>query len=136
KSCGFAGSRVTMGTSTAFARWNRPSGPVDSEPRAHGSRGGARVAAPGTGPVPRSRNLPMANPFKPLEWALGRFSVDMGIDLGTASTLVCVRGRGIILNEPSVVALKKETGEVLLDGMAVGNTAKAMLGKTPGSIEA
>ncbi|MCA8979353.1 MAG: rod shape-determining protein [Planctomycetes bacterium] len=78
----------------------------------------------------------MANVFKPLEWALGRFSVDMGIDLGTANTLVCVRGRGIILNEPSVVAVKKETGEVLLDGMAVGNTAKAMLGKTPGSIEA
>lgn len=76
------------------------------------------------------------NVFKPLEWALGRFSVDMGIDLGTANTLVCVRGRGIILNEPSVVAVKKDTGEVLLDGMAVGNTAKAMLGKTPGSIEA
>jgi rod shape-determining protein MreB len=78
----------------------------------------------------------MGNPFKPFEWALGRFSVDMGIDLGTANTLVSVRGRGIILNEPSVVAVKKETGEVLLDGMAVGNTAKAMLGKTPGNIEA
>jgi rod shape-determining protein MreB len=60
----------------------------------------------------------------------------MGIDLGTANTLVCVRGRGIILNEPSVVAVKKGTNEVLLDGMAVGNTAKAMLGKTPGTIEA
>jgi len=78
----------------------------------------------------------MANFFKPLEWTLGRFSVDMGIDLGTANTLVCVRGRGILLNEPSVVAVRKDTGEVLLDGMAVGNTAKAMLGKTPGSIEA
>ena len=78
----------------------------------------------------------MGNVFKPVEWALGRFSVDMGIDLGTANTLVSVRGRGIILNEPSVVAVKKDTGEVLLDGMAVGNTAKAMLGKTPGSIEA
>jgi rod shape-determining protein MreB len=60
----------------------------------------------------------------------------MGIDLGTANTLVCVRGKGIILNEPSVVAVKKGTNEVLLDGKAVGNTAKAMLGKTPGSIEA
>jgi len=78
----------------------------------------------------------MSNVFKPMEWALGRFSVDMGIDLGTANTLVSVRGRGIILNEPSVVAVKKDTGEVLLDGMAVGNTAKAMLGKTPGNIEA
>ncbi len=78
----------------------------------------------------------MSSVFKPLEWALGRFSLDMGIDLGTANTLVCVRGRGITLNEPSVVAVKKDTGEVLLDGMAVGNTAKAMLGKTPGNIEA
>jgi rod shape-determining protein MreB len=78
----------------------------------------------------------MGSLFKPLEYALGRFSVDMGIDLGTANTLVCVRGRGIILNEPSVVAVKKGTNEVLLDGMAVGNTAKAMLGKTPGTIEA
>ena len=78
----------------------------------------------------------MGSLLKPLEWALGRFSVDMGIDLGTANTLVCVRGRGIILNEPSVVAVRKGTNEVLLDGMAVGNTAKAMLGKTPGQIEA
>jgi rod shape-determining protein MreB len=78
----------------------------------------------------------MATILKPLEWVLGNFSVDMGIDLGTANTLVCVRGRGIILNEPSVVAVKKGTNEVLLDGLAVGNAAKAMLGKTPGSIEA
>jgi len=78
----------------------------------------------------------MSNLTKPLEALLGRFSVDMGIDLGTANTLVCVRGRGIILNEPSVVAVKQGTNEVLLDGMAVGNTAKAMLGKTPGNIEA
>ena len=78
----------------------------------------------------------MPNVLKPIEWTLGRFSVDMGIDLGTANTLVSVRGRGIILNEPSVVAVKKETNEVLLNGMAVGNTAKAMLGKTPGGIQA
>jgi len=74
--------------------------------------------------------------LKPFEWLLGRFSVDMGIDLGTANTLVCVRGRGIILNEPSVVAVRKGTNEVLLGGKAVGNDAKAMLGKTPGNIEA
>jgi rod shape-determining protein MreB len=78
----------------------------------------------------------MLTVFKPMEWAFGHLSVDMGIDLGTANTLVCARGRGIILNEPSVVAVKKGTNEVLLDGMAVGNTAKAMLGKTPGNIEA
>ena len=73
---------------------------------------------------------------KPLEWLLGRFSVDMGIDLGTANTLVCVKGRGIILNEPSVVAVRKGTNEVLNNGMAVGAAAKAMLGKTPGKFEA
>ena len=78
----------------------------------------------------------MANATKPLEWLLGRFSVDMGIDLGTANTLVCVRGRGIILNEPSVVAVHRETKQVLNNGMAVGAAAKAMLGKTPGKFEA
>src|SRR4029078_601538 len=78
----------------------------------------------------------MSSVLKAIQWGIGRFSVDMGIDLGTANTLVSVRGRGIIINEPSVVAVKKSTGEVLLDGMAVGNSAKAMLGKTPGNIEA
>ena len=78
----------------------------------------------------------MSNFIKPLENLLGRFSLDMGIDLGTANTLVCVKGRGIVLNEPSVVAVKRGTNEVLANGMAVGNAAKAMLGKTPGNIEA
>jgi rod shape-determining protein MreB len=78
----------------------------------------------------------MSNLTKPFERLLGRFSLDMGIDLGTANTLVCVRGRGIILNEPSVVAVRRGTNEVLGNGMAVGNAAKAMLGKTPGNIEA
>ena len=73
---------------------------------------------------------------KLVEWLIGKFSIDMGIDLGTANTLVCVQGRGIILNEPSVVAVKKGTNEVLLDGRAVGDTAKEMLGKTPGNIVA
>jgi rod shape-determining protein MreB len=78
----------------------------------------------------------MSTLLKPVQWALGRFSVDMGIDLGTANTLVSVRGKGIVLNEPSVVAVDKATGEVMNDGMAVGVEAKAMLGKTPGNIEA
>ena len=73
---------------------------------------------------------------KLLEWVVGKFSIDMGIDLGTANTLVCVQGRGIILNEPSVVAVKKGTNKVLLEGRAVGDTAKEMLGKTPGNIVA
>jgi GNAT superfamily N-acetyltransferase len=49
---------------------------------------------------------------------LGWFSLDMGIDLGTCNTLVCVRGEGIVLNEPSVVAVKKGTNRVLQDGNA------------------
>jgi len=70
------------------------------------------------------------------EWLLGRFSVDLGIDLGTANTLVCMEGEGIVLTEPSVVAVQKGTNRVLLNGNAVGETAKVMLGKTPGTIEA
>ncbi len=67
---------------------------------------------------------------------LGWFSLDMGIDLGTCNTLVCVRGQGIVLNEPSVVAVKKGTNIVLHNGNAVGLVAKEMLGKTPGNITA
>ena len=67
---------------------------------------------------------------------LGMFSLDMGIDLGTCNTLVCVKGEGIVLNEPSVVAVRKGTNQVLQNGNAVGLVAKEMLGKTPGSITA
>ena len=67
---------------------------------------------------------------------LGMFSVDMGIDLGTCNTLVCVKGEGIVLNEPSVVAVRKGTNQVLRNGNAVGQVAKDMLGRTPGSITA
>ena len=63
-------------------------------------------------------------------YILGLFSNDMGIDLGTATTLVFVKGQGIVLCEPSVVAISKINNEVL----AVGSEAKAMLGRTPGSI--
>jgi rod shape-determining protein MreB len=66
----------------------------------------------------------------------GVFSKDMGMDLGTCNTLVYVRGEGIVLSEPSVVAVKKGTNKVLLDGKAVGATAKEMIGKTPGNIVA
>jgi rod shape-determining protein MreB len=62
----------------------------------------------------------------------GFFSSDIGIDLGTANTLVYVRGKGIVLAEPSVVAVDSQTNEVL----AVGHKAKAMLGKTPRKIHA
>jgi rod shape-determining protein MreB len=67
---------------------------------------------------------------------VGLFSTDMGIDLGTANSLVSVCGRGIVLSEPSVVAVKKGTNTVLLGGNAVGQAAKEMLGRTPASIEA
>ncbi len=60
------------------------------------------------------------------------FSHDMAIDLGTANTLVYVKGQGIVLSEPSVVAINKDTGRV----RAVGNEAKNMIGRTPGNIVA
>lgn len=62
---------------------------------------------------------------------MGRFSRDMGIDLGTANTLVFVRGKGIVLREPSVVAIQQNQRNVAL---AVGEEAKQMLGRTPGNI--
>src|SRR4030042_923445 len=64
------------------------------------------------------------------------FSMDMGIDLGTCNALVYVRGEGIVLNEPTVVAVRKGTNIVLNNGEAVGLVARDMLGKTPGSISA
>ncbi len=71
-----------------------------------------------------------------LDTILGWFSKDMGVDLGTCNTLVCVRNEGVILNEPSVVAVRRGTNIVLNNGEAVGLVAKEMLGKTPGSITA
>lgn len=63
---------------------------------------------------------------------VGKLSHDLGIDLGTKNTLVYVDGKGIIINEPSVVAINKRTNEIL----EVGEAAKKMVGKTPGHIEA
>ncbi len=65
---------------------------------------------------------------------LGMLSADMAIDLGTANTLVYVKGRGIVLNEPSVVAIANIKGRKQV--LAVGDEAKMMLGRTPGNIEA
>jgi len=65
-----------------------------------------------------------------IDYVLGFFSNDMGIDLGTATTLVYVKGQGIVLCEPSVVAIQKGSRSVL----AVGEEAKRMLGRTPGNI--
>ena len=60
------------------------------------------------------------------------FSKDIGIDLGTASILVYVKGKGVVLREPSVVAIDKNTGKLL----KVGTEAQQMLGRTPGNIVA
>jgi len=67
---------------------------------------------------------------KAVNYVLGLFSNDMGIDLGTATTLVFVKGEGVVLCEPSVVAIERGTSHVL----AVGEEAKRMLGRTPGNI--
>jgi rod shape-determining protein MreB len=63
----------------------------------------------------------------PISWLLGLFSLDIGIDLGTANTLVNVRGKGIVINEPSWVVINKRTKETI----AVGAAAKEMVGRTP-----
>lgn len=68
--------------------------------------------------------------FNPLNWLLGFFSLDIGIDLGTANTLVNVRGKGIVINEPSWVAIDKRTRQP----KAIGAEAKEMVGRTPANI--
>lgn len=67
---------------------------------------------------------------------IGVFSADMAIDLGTANTLVYVKGKDIVLNEPSVVALIKDNGSGTFRAYAFGQEAKMMLGRTPADIEA
>ncbi len=68
--------------------------------------------------------------FNPLKWLLGLFSLDIGIDLGTANTLVHVRGKGIVINEPSWVTIEKRSRRPL----AVGAYAKEMVGRTPADV--
>jgi rod shape-determining protein MreB len=70
-----------------------------------------------------------------LDWVYGLFSNDLAIDLGTANTLTFVRGKGIVSNEPSVVAVQR-TGNGSKKVLAVGKQAKEMLGRTPGNISA
>ncbi|MBM4421810.1 MAG: rod shape-determining protein [Chloroflexi bacterium] len=68
--------------------------------------------------------------LSPLDWLLGKFSLDIGIDLGTANTLVNVRRKGIVINEPSWVAIDKKTRKPL----AIGAEAKELAGRTPANI--
>jgi rod shape-determining protein MreB len=70
--------------------------------------------------------------FNPLNWLLGLFSLDIGIDLGTANTLVNVIGKGIVINEPSWVAIEKRSKRPL----AIGSEAREMVGRTPANIVA
>jgi len=70
--------------------------------------------------------------FNPIDAFLGLFSLDIGIDLGTANTLVYVRGKGIVINEPSWVAIERNDRKVL----AIGSEAKEMVGRTPANIVA
>ncbi len=75
----------------------------------------------------------MQSPFlSPFNWIFGLFSRDVSIDLGTANTLVLVRGVGIVIDEPSVVAIEKRSKRVL----AIGSEAKQMVGRTPADIVA
>ena len=68
--------------------------------------------------------------FNPIKWLLGFFSLDLGIDLGTANTLVNVRGKGIVINEPSWVAIARRTREP----QKIGAAAKAMVGRAPANM--
>src|SRR6188474_1932917 len=67
-----------------------------------------------------------------LDFVYAKFSNDIGIDLGTANTLVYVKGKGIVINEPSVVAINQKTKQIL----AIGEEAKRMVGRTPPHIVA
>src|SRR5438445_10222414 len=73
--------------------------------------------------------MALGNPFNSV---MGMFSRDIGIDLGTANTLVLVRGKGVVINEPSVVAVNRKTKRLL----AIGSEAKRMVGRTPADIVA
>ena len=92
------------------------------------SRGVPAARTPGAAPVGRSAGSRSGGRVGPASW-IGR---DIGVDLGTANTLVYVRGRGVVLNEPSVVAINTTTGAVV----AVGAEAKKMIGRTPAHVVA
>src|ERR1051325_2517803 len=86
------------------------------------------------GPIRRTRMRIRTNMFGFLR---SYFSNDLAIDLGTANTLIYVRGKGIVLDEPSVVAIREDSGPNAKKSIqAVGKDAKQMLGKTPGNIVA
>src|SRR6202000_237892 len=97
------------------------------------ARSGRRPKDPDLGPQPRPQ-LRLTDPPPMLQPLFGMISNDIAIDLGTANTLIYMKGRGIVLNEPSVVALRNVGGRKVVH--AVGIEAKQMLGRTPGHMEA
>ena len=114
------------------AWWGRPDagaagGRAPDRSGTGGTAAGGRAAA---GAATRTTRQLGQGALVVLESVYRYFSRDMGIDLGTANTLVYVRGRGIVIQEPSVVAVQAETKQVL----AVGEEAKRMIGRTPGNI--
>src|SRR4030042_5592892 len=82
--------------------------------------------------MPHVAHLKERSLINPISALLGLFSHDIGIDLGTANTLVMVKGRGIVIDEPSVVAIDKISKKIL----AIGAEAKRMVGRTPANIVA
>src|SRR6202521_2202031 len=92
-------------------------------------RNGSARFRPAPTPGRSVERMALGNPFNSV---MGMFSRDIGIDLGTANTLVLVRGKGIVINEPSVVAIDAKTKRPL----AVGADAKRMVGRTPANIVA
>src|SRR3712207_6023612 len=89
--------------------------------------GRSRHVAGQSGKPACAPDLELSNMINPLHTIWGAFSRDLGIDLGTANTLVYARGKGIIIAEPSVVAMDRKNKRV----WSVGAEAKAMVGKTP-----
>src|SRR5687768_17704586 len=95
-------------------------------------RAPARLPGP-----PRHQSTPPVHstPLMLFDWVYGLFSNDLAIDLGTATTLTYVKGKGIVAHEPSVVAVQKDASGAK-KVLAVGKEAKEMLGRTPGNITA
>ncbi len=99
-------------------------------PNRHSRAKPAHSEPPVYSPLSPSRDTARHSPLSVLDSLLGLFSRDIGIDLGTANTLVHVKDRGIVISEPSVVAIDARTKRVL----AIGAEAKRMVGRTPASI--
>jgi len=118
----------------------RAGGTRNHTPRLSAAQIAVEGARPEAKPGPETLRQPVASlhlgpPMGLFDRFMTMFTSDLGIDLGTANTLVAVQGKGVVISEPSVVAVRKGTKEVLMNGNAVGDMAKIMLGKNPGNIQ-